>query len=194
MDRKAKRNKEVHTAIVQIPAGTQVRDLMTGELLLIETGVACFAWYTLEKMQWFYWTALYTGPDKKERLVMVRRDKAHMKSGTHRTVHRETVQNRMRKILEASKFTNMRIPPPPNIERRKETCPEEWKQIYQSFHTLVQDIHIRKPWTEERRAKAKERYLKQKEEKAAALAQEPGSSPEPEPEPEDSPEHSASES
>ena len=94
MDRKAKRNKEVHIATVEVPAGTKVRDLMTGEVFSVDTPKSFFGWYTLEKLQWFYWTLLWK-EGRNERLVMVRRDKVAMKSGTHRVVHREVVQKRI---------------------------------------------------------------------------------------------------
>ena len=100
MEPKEKRNKEVHTATVFLPAGTKVRHLQTGESVLVPEDTKVFGWYLLEKMQWFYWTVFMEDPLRGEYLAMVRRDKVAMVSGTHRVVHREVIQKRMRKILE----------------------------------------------------------------------------------------------
>ena len=66
MDRKAKRNKEVHTAKVILLAGTQVRDLMTGESFFVPKKTEYFGWYLPEKFQWFYWNLFFTDPSHNE--------------------------------------------------------------------------------------------------------------------------------
>lgn len=168
MDRKAKRNKEVHTAKVILLAGTQVRDLMTGESFFVPKKTEYFGWYLPEKFQWFYWNLFFTDSSGKERLVMVRRDKATMKSGTHRTCHREVMQNKMKKVLRAGLFNNnTRLPlPPKEDEKRIEVCPKEWKELYQSFHSLIEDKHTRRPWSEESKEKIRATLKAKKEAKA----------------------------
>lgn len=168
MDRKAKRNKEVHTAKVYLLAGTQVRDLMTGESLFTAKDGEYFGWYLPEKFQWFYWNLFFKDEKGKERLVMVRRDKATIKSGTHRTCHREIIQAKMQKILRTGIFnSHTRLPLPPKAkEKRLEVCPKEWKELYQSFHTLIEDKHTRRPWSEESKEKIRATLRAKKEAKA----------------------------
>lgn len=49
MDRKAKRNKEVHTAKVYLLAGTQVQDLMTGAFVCHREATGLKDWHLKEK-------------------------------------------------------------------------------------------------------------------------------------------------
>ena len=158
MDPKEKRNKEVHTATVFIPAGTKVRHLQTGELVYIPEDTQAFGWYLLEKMQWFYWTVFLNDGIRGEYLAMVRRDMVSMKSGTHRVVHREVVQKRMQKILKKNSLDNAVLPLPPKpqkpIKTKVEYLEPEWKDMYLKLFAMSTSMYgSRVSWTEERREK-----------------------------------------
>lgn len=190
MDRKAKRNKEIYTATILLRSGTQVQDLMTGALYLIEKDSYYSAWYQTEKMQWFYWTLFFKASDGRETVAKVRRDKATIKSGTLRFCHREVIQKRTAKIIKSHSFQHMRIPPPPKIkkeDRHRESLTEEWKAVYQSLCNLERNMYIQRPWTENRRlsfleAKKKreeQRRLAEEEKLKAIQIAEDGETPEP---------------
>jgi hypothetical protein len=152
MEPKEKRNKEVFTARVKVPAGTRVRDLLTGFFFVTEEPQVLSGWYLKEKGQWFYWTLFYKYKNGGESLVMIRRDFVEIQSGTHRTCHREVVQKKMSKILSKNTFEHMVLPKPPRIGRfsEKENCSPEWQNMYRSFHVLAKDRFIPKPWSPER--------------------------------------------
>jgi len=171
MDRKAKRNKEIFTATIFLSSGTQVQDLMTGALFLIEKDSYYSAWYQKEKMQWFYWTLFFKTPDGRETVAKVRRDKATMKPGTFKLSNRDAMQKKTAKIIKSHSFQHMRLPPPPNLkkgEQKRETCPDEWKNIYQSLCELERNKYIKRPWTENRRLSFEEKKKQKEEEKRLA--------------------------
>lgn len=175
MDRKAKRNKEICTATIFISSGTQVQDLMTGALFLIEKDSYYSAWYQKEKMQWFYWTIFFKDPKGRETVAKVRRDKATIKPGTFRLCLRDVMQKKTAKIIKAHSFQHMRTPPPPSIkksEQSKETCPQEWKSIYQSLCELERNMYIKRPWTENRRLSYQEMRKRKEEERRIAREKE----------------------
>ena len=158
MEPKEKRNKEVHTATVFLPAGTKVRHLQTGESVLVPEDTKVFGWYLLEKMQWFYWTVFMEDPIRGEYLAMVRRDKVAMVSGTHRVVHREVIQKRMTKLLRKGSLENTVLPTPPKptdkVRGRIEHLEPEWREMYIRLFSLSSSMYGNKvSWTEERREK-----------------------------------------
>ena len=175
MDRKAKRSKEIYTATVLISSGTQVQDLMTGALFLIEKDTHFSAWYQKEKMQWFYWTIFFKDPKGRETVAKVRRDKATIKPGTFRLCARDVMQKKTAKIIKAHSFQHMRTPPPPPINKKqqpKETCPQEWKNIYQSLCELERNMYIKRPWTDNRKASYQAARKRKEEERLFAQEKE----------------------
>ena len=171
MDRKASRNKEIYTATILISSGTQVQDLMTGALFLIEKDTYYSAWYQKEKMQWFYWTIFFKDPHGRETVAKIRRDKAVIKQGTFRLSVRDVMQKKTAKIIKAHSFQHMRIPPPPNIKKsdqKREVLTEEWKGMYQSLCELERNMYIKRPWTENRRISYQATRKRKDEEKRIA--------------------------
>ena len=169
MDRKAKRNKEVHTATIKLLAGTRVSNLLSGLVFITPKTCDCSAWYLVEKGQWFYWTVFYTNDMGEECLIMVRRDFVTIKPGTHLLSSRVKVQQKMDKILKNNTLEHMRLPRPPKkpteIKNIKETCPQEWKRMYTQFNTLACNRFFSRPSTEEGVLKRQETFRKKALEK-----------------------------
>lgn len=176
MEPKKRRSKEAHLAVIIIPAGTLLQDILTGESFLLVQASSFPAWYMLEKYQWFYWTVFYKDSIRGDRLVKIRRDKVEMKPGSHRTVNRDVIQKRMKRVLSKNTLEFMTLPAAP---KTKKTPPEGvaselWHQMYINFFELSSNRYGRKPeWSEERKEKASIHLRKIREEKEKAAYVEP---------------------
>ena len=176
MEPKKKRSKEAHLAVVLIPAGTLLQDMLTGESFSLPKDSSFPAWYTLEKYQWFYWTVFYKDSIRGDRLVKIRRDRVEMKSGSHRVVDREVIQKRMSRVLSKNTLEFMALPAPPRTRKAppEGVASELWHQMYIDFFELSSNIYGRKPeWSEERKEKASVHLRKIREEKEKASHVEP---------------------
>ena len=174
MEPKKKRSKEAHLAVVLIPAGTLLQDVLTGESFLLLKDSSFPAWYMLEKFQWFYWTVFYKDAIRGDRLVKIRRDKVEMKLGSHRVVNREVIQKRMSRILSKNTLEFMALPAPPKTTKAPPdvVASELWHKMYIDFFELSSNIYGRKPeWSEERKEKASAhlRKIREGKEKAAYI-------------------------
>lgn len=176
MDRKAKRNKESHLAVVLIPEGTVLQDILTGESFSLPQASSFPAWYTVEKFQWFYWTVFYKDTIRGDRLIRVRRDKVEMKPRSHRVVNREIIQKRMERVLSKNTLEYMALPGAPKKTKAppEGVASELWHQMYIDFFELSTNLYGRKSvWTEERKEKTLAYHRKKRDEKEKASDAEP---------------------
>lgn len=154
MEPKKKRTKEAHLAVVLIPSGTLLQDLLTGESFFLTVTASFPAWYILEKYQWFYWTVFYKDSIRGDRLIRIRRDKVEMKIGSHRVVNREIIQKRMKRILSKNTLEFMALPAPPKTKKpfSEAAVSERWHNMYKDFFELSSNMYGRRQgWSEEQR-------------------------------------------
>lgn len=143
---KSRRNKEVHTGIVEISIGVKLRDVQMGVVFEADVSCGCFGWYVLEKHQWFYWTVFYIHPQLGERLVTVRRDQAVLRPGTYRVQSRDVLQKRLNRVFSHHRPGSQLLPTKPGKKlqsSRKEDCTFELRRMYLDFFDLYSNVYRR---------------------------------------------------